>query len=100
MFLRVERVAAEDWPRSGAIGEVAQAGELPPRALATAAWMPRHSPLALRYGKRTLNLIEAMDLKAGYEYEQSMTREMTRFADSKEAVQAFLERRPPHYTGS
>jgi enoyl-CoA hydratase len=60
----------------------------------------RHSPIALRYGKRTLNVIEDLALKPGYEYEQSMTREMTRFADSKEAVQAFLERRPPRYTGT
>ncbi len=100
MFLTGEPVSAEELARFGGIREVAPAGELRTRALATAALMTRHSPLALRYGKRTLNLIEAMDLKAGYEYEQSMTREMTRFADSKEAVQAFLERRPPRYTGS
>jgi enoyl-CoA hydratase len=40
-----------------------------------------------------------MDLKSGYEFEQSLTGELSGYEDSKEALNAFLERRTPVYTG-
>lgn len=100
MFLSGEPVSATELAKYGAILKLVARDDLVPTALAVAATIARHSPLALMYGKRTLNAIEHMDLKPGYEYEQSMTREMTRFDDAKEAVRAFLERRPPEYTGT
>lgn len=61
--------------------------------------MARHSPVALRFAKQNLNTIEYLDLKAGYEYEPGRTAELSGYADSKEAVNAYLERRTPVYTG-
>ena len=59
----------------------------------------RHSPVTLRLAKRSLNGIEYSDLKTGYEFEQGLTRELSGYEDSKEAVNAFLDRRTPVYTG-
>ena len=59
----------------------------------------RHSPVTLRLAKRSLNGIEYSDLKSGYEFEQGLTRELSGYEDSKEAVNAFVDRRTPVYTG-
>jgi enoyl-CoA hydratase len=60
--------------------------------------MVRHSPVVLRFAKRSLNAIEFTDLKSGYEHEQGLTGELSAHPDAKEAVDAVLARRPPHYT--
>ena len=43
--------------------------------------------------------IEFDALKPGYEFEQTLTGDLSRYADAKEAINAFLEKREPHYTG-
>lgn len=99
MFLSAEPMPAVELARYGAILRIVPKEELVATAIELAGVIARHSPVALRYGKKALNVIEHMDLKPGYEYEQGMTREMTRFADAKEALQASLERRQPQYRG-
>jgi hypothetical protein len=41
--------------------------------------------------------IETMDLKAGYEVEQSYTVKMSGHPDSQEALQSFRQKREPEY---
>lgn len=83
----------------GGIVEVVPQEQLLGAAQALARSIARHSPVTLELAKRSLNGIEYMDLKPGYEFEQRLTRELSGYADSKEAVNAFLERRAPVYTG-
>jgi enoyl-CoA hydratase len=83
----------------GGIAEIVPEARLLESALALAHSIARHSPATLRLAKRSLNGIEYMDLKQGYEFEQSLTLELSGYHDSKEAVNAFLEKRPPVYTG-
>jgi enoyl-CoA hydratase len=45
--------------------------------------------------KRAINTVETMGLKDGYRFEQNLTVELTRHDDGKEAMRAFLEKRPP-----
>lgn len=90
---------AEELQRFGGIAEVVPAARLLEAAQALARSIARHSPVTLRLAKRGLNAIEHMDLKAGYEYEQELTRELSGYADSKEAVNARVEGRAPVYTG-
>jgi enoyl-CoA hydratase len=99
MFLTAEPLPVEVLARVGAVFQVVPRPQLDQAAGTVARAIARHSPAALRIGKRTLNVIEDLPLKAGYEFEQSMTREMTRYPDSKEAVAAIRERRPPRYAG-
>lgn len=83
----------------GGIVDIVAEERLLDSAHSLARSIARHSPATLRLAKRSLNGIEYMDLKQGYEFEQSMTRELSGYDDSKEAVNAFLEKRPPVYTG-
>ncbi|KAA1026219.1 crotonase [Pseudonocardia sp. EV170527-09] len=83
----------------GGIVEIVPEEQLLAKARELARSIARHSPVTLRLAKRSLNGIEYRDLRSGYEFEQDRTRELSGYEDSKEAVNAFLERREPVYTG-
>ncbi|MFC5064862.1 enoyl-CoA hydratase-related protein [Actinomycetospora atypica] len=102
--VRLMHYTGEPWTAEklmpfGGIAEVVPADRLLDTAQGLARSIARHSPVTLRLAKRGLNAIEYMDLKSGYEFEQGLTRELSGHEDSKEAVNAFLERRDPVYTG-
>jgi enoyl-CoA hydratase len=97
MFFTGEPVTAAELYRVGGIDQVVEPGAVEETALALAAKIARHSPTALRVGKRALNAIETMDLKPGYEHEQSWTGWLSDHPDSKEAIRATRERREPRY---
>lgn len=99
MFYSADPVQAETLARIGGVVEVVPDAELLDRARERALRIVRHSPVALRLAKQTLNTIEPMELKPGYEYEQGMTGELCGHRDAKEAVRAFFERREPQYVG-
>jgi len=94
-----DMVPAEMLLPYGGIAEIVPEAELLEAAQALARSIARHSPVTLQLAKRSLNAIEYMDLKSGYEHEQGLTRELSEHEDSKEAVNAFLEQRAPVYTG-
>ncbi|MBN8904690.1 MAG: hypothetical protein J0H57_27040, partial [Rhodospirillales bacterium] len=94
-----EEFLAEKLLPYGGIVEIVPEDQLLDSARALARSIARHSPVTLELAKRSLNGIEYMELKPGYEFEQSLTRELSGYADSKEAVNAFLEHRAPVYTG-
>jgi enoyl-CoA hydratase len=100
MYLSGDPVPAEELLRYGAVLAVVPAGDLLAEANRRAAAIARHSPVAIRFAKHSMNTIEFMDLKPGYEFEQGLSGELSAYADSKEAQRAFFERREPVYTGS
>lgn len=99
MFFSGEPVSAQELYRLGALVSVVPRAELIAEARRWASKIVVHSPVAIRFAKRALNRIEYMELKPGYEYEQSLTGELCGYADAKEALAAFFERRPAKYTG-
>lgn len=99
MHYTAELVPVEELVQYGGVVQVVPGDELAKAATELAQRITRHSPVAIRTAKRSLNQIEYMDLKSGYQFEQSLTGEMARSEDSKEAVAAFFERREPRYTG-
>jgi enoyl-CoA hydratase len=101
-FVRLMYFTADPLPATALVGfgsvvEVVPDGELLDRALAIAARMTRHSRAALREAKLTLNTVESMELKAGYELEQRATGRLVSHPDAKEALHAVRERRAPSY---
>jgi enoyl-CoA hydratase len=99
MYLTGDLIDAQQLHPFGGIVEVVAGNELLATAMDLARSIARHSPVASQFAKQTLNAIEYMELKAGYEYEQGRTAELSGYADSKEAVNAYLEGRAPVYAG-
>jgi enoyl-CoA hydratase len=97
MFYSGEPLPGADFVPHGGVLKVVPRDDLMAEARQIADEFVRHSPVALRYAKKSLNEIEFMNLKHGYEFEQSLTGELSGHEDSKEAVNAFLERREPRY---
>jgi len=97
MYLTADPLPAADLIGFGSIVRVVPDEELLDAALAIAGQMTRHCRTALRHAKESLNSIEFMDLKGGYEFEQRMTGRLVAQADAKEAVNAAREGRPPVY---
>lgn len=95
MVLTGWRVPAEELYRRGLIEACVEPGELMETAMQMARAIASKSPAAVRLAKRAINTVETMGLKDGYRFEQNLTVEMTRHEDSKEAMRAFLEKRPP-----
>lgn len=101
-ILRAMYFTADPWPASDLVGfgsvlRVVPDEEVLDSALALTAKMTRHSLAALRHAKESMNTIEFMDLKAGYEFEQRMTGRLAAEPDAKEAVAAVRENRAPVY---
>lgn len=94
MVLSGYRVPAQELYRRGIIEACVPREELMEEAMKIAREIASKSPAALRLAKRAINTVETMGLKDGYRFEQNLTVEMTRHEDSKEAMRAFIEKRP------
>lgn len=94
MVLTGYRVPSEELYRRGLIEACVEPDQLMPTAMEMAKTIASKSPAAIKLAKRALNTVETMGLKDGYRFEQNLTVEMTRHPDSKEAMTAFLEKRP------
>lgn len=100
MHLTADMVPAERLMPYGGISSIVPQDELVATATELAERITRHSPVAIKFAKQSLNAIEYMDLKSGYAYEQQLSGELSAYDDAKEAVKAFFERREPRYTGT
>ncbi len=100
MFFTGDRVGGEELHRLGIVEECVPAGELMERVQSLAEEIAAKSPVAIRLAKHSLNTIETMSLRDGYRFEQNMTRELVKHPDSREAMRAFVEKRPPAFGGS
>jgi enoyl-CoA hydratase len=97
MYLTADPVPATELERFGGVTQVVADSELLDATLLLARRIARHSPVALRAAKESLNTIEYMELKAGYEAEQRVTTRLSGSADSVESRRAIVEKRPPRY---
>ena len=94
MILTGYRAPAEELYRRGIIEACVPLEKLMDEAMAMARVIAAKSPKALSLAKRAINTVEHMPLRDGYRFEQNLTVEMTRHEDSKEAMRAFVEKRP------
>ena len=93
------RLSGPELYRLGVVEECVPRDQLLPTARALAEEIAAKSPVAMRLAKHALNAIEFMSLRDGYRFEQNMTAELSKYEDSKEAMRAFTEKRPPVFKG-
>lgn len=98
MYFSATPMAAEQLVQIGAVLEVVPEKELLSRAQERARIIAQHSPVTLRYAKKSLNRVEEMPLQSGYAYEQSQTGELSGHPDAKEALRAVRQGRSPSYS--
>ncbi len=94
-----QRLSGAELYRLGVVEECVPADRLASAARALAAEIAAKSPVAIRMAKHAMNTIEFMSLRDGYRFEQTMTGELSKSEDSREAMRAFVEKRPPVFKG-
>ena len=94
-----EPVSAPDALRTGLVGRVVAADALPAAAREIAERLAAGAPRAIALTKRALAAAWDGDLAAALELEANLQDEAGRTRDHAEGMAAFLEKRPPRFTG-
>jgi len=99
MMFTGQRLDGRELYRLGVVEACVPANHLMETAMALAVEIAAKSPIAMQLAKHAMNAIELMSLRDGYRFEQSMTAELSKYEDSKEAMRAFVEKREPVFKG-
>lgn len=94
-----ERLDAHEAYRLGMVVKVVPHEQLMEAAMEDARLIAGKIPMGIRLAKESLHMIENMDVKNGYRFEQTRTAILTKTEDAAEARKAFVERRPPEFKG-
>ncbi len=85
--------------QAGLVNEVLPPEQVLPRAMALAAQIAGNGPLAVQQVKRTVMAASGASLEQGYAIEDDSRRTVFASADAQEGPRAFMEKRPPRFTG-
>ncbi len=97
MALTGRMLSAQDLQRLGVIYQVTERNDLLQAALTLASEITEKSPAGVSLMKEVINLTESMNLPDGYHVETYATAIITAHPNSKEAAQAFKEKRKPKF---
>jgi len=93
MFFTGSTVTAAELAALGTVEKVVPRAELLDTALGYARTIAEKSPLVMRRAKESLNMIDPVDVKRSYRFEQGFTFELNLSGDSDELRQAFVDKR-------
>lgn len=99
LCLTAAPLPAADALRLGLVSEVVAADQLGARARAVAGQIVAHSPQAVRLTRGLLHRAAASELRQAIEAEALAQGILGETADHQEAVRAFVEKRPPVFSG-
>jgi len=99
MAVTAERMPATTALEWGLVSRIVPAEQLPEIAAATARHLAEGPTLAFGLTKRAMQRAWGMSLDEALEYEAYLQEVAGRSADNREGIAAFLEKRPPQFTG-
>jgi enoyl-CoA hydratase len=99
MFFTGRRVPAEELFRIGVIEACVAREALMDAAMEIATEIAAKSPIAVQKAKAAFNTVEGMPFRDGYRFEQTVTVELSKTEDTREAQRAFVEKRKPVFRG-
>jgi 2-(1,2-epoxy-1,2-dihydrophenyl)acetyl-CoA isomerase len=100
LFWTGELISAEEAERIGMVNKAVADAELISHVRAIAAKIVSAPPLSVRFIKRAVYQGQRIDLRTSLDLISSHYAVVSSSADHKEAVQAYLEKRKPNFTGS
>lgn len=99
LILSAQRFSATDALEWGIVNEVTSAGEALARALEIAEAIACCGPLAVRQARKAIHYGLQTDLRTGYRLELEAWYRLLDTDDRREGIAAFVEKRPPRFTG-
>jgi enoyl-CoA hydratase len=99
MCLNDRRLTAVEAERCGLVNRVAPVETLLEEAIALAAQIAARAPVAIGMAKEAVNAALETPLTAGLAHERSLFYSLFSTRDQKEGMAAFLEKRPPEWSG-
>ena len=99
LYYTADRVGAERSLELGLVNHVFPADALQEETLRLARHIAAGPPIALGYMKENLNRAQHTDVWTAFDLEADRMWRTGMTADHKEAVQAFVEKRPPSFQG-
>lgn len=100
MLLLGETVRAEDALRIGLVNRVVTEGDALAHAEILARAIAAKSPLTVSIGKRAFYEQVEMNVSEAYRYASDVMVENMLARDAEEGINAFIEKRDPHWSGS
>ncbi|MDT3699596.1 MAG: enoyl-CoA hydratase-related protein [Thermincola sp.] len=100
MIMLGDMITAEQALQLGLVHQVVEADELMPAALQLAKKLSQKAPIALAMAKRAIQRASGSDIQDGLEFELNCFAHCFSTQDQKEGMKAFLEKRPPQFSGS
>ncbi|MCW2275825.1 enoyl-CoA hydratase [Rhodoblastus acidophilus] len=100
MLLSGDLIDAETALRFGLINEIVPAADLESHTLAFARKIASKSPLTLAIGKKAFYRQAELPLAEAYAYTREVMADNLKAQDAREGIGAFLDKRPPVWTGT
>jgi len=99
LIFTAARIDADEALRIGLVNRVVEEAELEPAVTELAEHLAAQPPIAMRWSKKAVDAAGRLPLREGLRFEHEGQSECLGSSDFQEAIGAFVEQRPAHFTG-